>query len=172
MVMPWMLREGSRGQWDHPSTLISISPFPREGCYGQSEKHSPREKDDPLFTLEVSWTGEKDQEVREASQPLVSSEVNPLLWCPLSWFLKPPAEYSALSSPCHHYSKYQFPLKWQEISAKVLADNSLCHTSLHLYLNKRFLKTKAFKIQKNEWISDSRWIDAVTETDWQGNTLG
>lgn len=40
---------------------------------------------------------------------------------------------------------------WQEIPAKVLADNSLpCHTCLCLYLNKSFLKIKAFKIQENE----------------------
>lgn len=62
---------------------------------------------------------------------------------------------------------------WEEIPAKVLADNSLpCHTSLSLFLNKRLLKTKVFNIQENEWISNGRLIDIVTETDCQGNILG
>lgn len=66
-----------------------------------------------------------------------------------------------------------FSTDWQDIPAKVLADNSLpCLTSLHLYLNKRFLKTKAFMIQENEWISNGKLTDAVTETDCQGNILG
>lgn len=67
---------------------------------GQGEKHSCRERDDPPSAPAGSKTRDKDREVREASQPVVSSEVNLMLWCPLSWLFRAPfnAEFSLLSA--------------------------------------------------------------------------
>ena len=64
---------------------LPAQPLPFKG---QGEKHSRRERDDPPSAPAGSETGDKDREVRETSQPVVSSEVNLMLWCPLGWLFR------------------------------------------------------------------------------------
>ena len=89
--------KGSK-QWGNEITPAHLpaQPLPFNG---QGEKHSRRERDDPPSAPAGSETRDKDREVWEASQPVVSSEVNLMLWCPLSWLFRAPfnAEFSLLS---------------------------------------------------------------------------
>lgn len=86
-----MLWEGSRAV-TLPLHIYQHTPPPFQG---PGENHNPREREDPLSAPAGAATRHKDQEVREASQPRVSTEVNPGLWCPLRWLLKAPFPHGA-----------------------------------------------------------------------------